>query len=895
MLQIKEIEKQYKTGELIQQALNKVSLSFRDNEFVSILGPSGSGKTTLLNIVGGLDSYDHGDLIINGRSTKNYRDGDWDTYRNHTIGFVFQSYNLIPHQTVLSNVELALTISGVSKSVRKQRAKEALEKVGLGDHIHKRPSQMSGGQMQRVAIARALVNDPDILLADEPTGALDTHTSVQIMELLQEVAKDRLVIMVTHNPELAQEYSTRIIRLRDGIIEGDTNPFTPSAIKAKEENIKRAKMSLKTSFALSFNNLKTKKSRTLLTSFAGSIGIIGIALILSLSNGVNTYITDLQKDTMASYPVTIQEESIDMKSMMQATMNVGDEKEVEGIHPNYDQLEAMTSMTVTNNLTDFKSFLDDKDSDIDEFLGENGITYSYNVNFSIFSKNSDNQFINSDADTDALVDSNSPFGAHEPYNPMASMISGGTTAIGASNFTELPKHSEETVSTLMTDGYDIVAGQWPQAYDEVVLFLNNDHSIHIDAMYQLGLMSEDQYVEIVNQVQNKEAVTDLVLDYEDVLNHTFYMLPASQRYVDQGDGTFKYLSDEDLQKAQTTITDSTKLKIVGIMKSNDETNTLKSTTPIGYTTLLTDYVVEKLNESSVVNAQLENEKMNILTGYEFEIKDDAQKVIDIKAYLSNLEVSEKASFYSVIMMSSGMPMSQTSDEMMASMLDRWLASNPEDEILLGIYDETLGGSSYEENLKDFGYVNYDAPAVINIYTDTFENKELLSQAISDYNDDASEENQIVYTDYVELMTSSMTSMIDVISYVLIAFVGVSLIVSCIMIGIITHISVLERTKEIGVLRALGASKKNISQVFNAETVIIGLCSGTLGIIITILLNIPITSMVQELLGDDSLVVGLPMAAGFILIAISSIITVIGGLLPAKKAATKDPVIALRSE
>ncbi len=900
MLQIKNIKKQYTTGEFTQTALNSVSLNFRNNEFISILGPSGSGKTTLLNIIGGLDSYDEGDLIINGTSTKNYKDRDWDTYRNHAIGFVFQSYNLIPHQTLLSNVELALTIGGISKSERKKRAFDALSKVGLADHVNKRPNQLSGGQMQRVAIARALVNDPDILLADEPTGALDTTTSVQIMELLKEVANDRLVVMVTHNPELAKEYSSRIVNLKDGNIIDDSNPYIPTeeqelrnVKETTNKKTKRAKMSLKTALVLSANNLKTKKSRTLLTSFAGSIGIIGIALILSLSNGVNTYIDDLQKETMGSYPITISAESMNMTGMTPGPVGSDDENvEKDAVNWDTSMLEAQNSLMVTNNLTEFKKYLDNPDSDINQYLGEDGVIYTYDPSFDVLSYNNDDKLINTSVDPSELVNSSGTMDAMmQNQNMMISMMS-GTGTLGATNFAELtPGADGETVNAAITDSYDLAHGNWPTESNEVVLFLDENYSIDVDVLYQLGLMTADEYTTIIEQIENDEELTKQVLNFEDVTNHTFYMVPESDRYVEGTDGKFTYLQDDALV---ATIEDKTALNIVGIaIPSEDATTSFASA--IGYTNALTTEIIELSNNSDVVVAQNETPEVNVLTGVNFEAANDEQKVEDTITYLTNLPVSEKASFYNMMMYSSGQ-MSMPQDEATsAAMLDAWLANDPDEESLLSIYDETLGNASYESNLKDFGQVSYDAPSAINIYTDSFENKDAVALAIEEYNANATAENQIIYTDFVELLTSSITTIIDVISYVLIAFVSVSLIVSSIMIGIITHISVMERTKEIGVLRALGASKKNISQVFNAETIIIGICSGLLGVGITLLLNIPITAVIQSLLGDTSISVGLPLVPAVILVALSMFITVLGGLLPAKNAAKKDPVVALRSE
>ena len=949
MLQIKNISKQYKTGDLVQNALSGVSLNLRDNEFVSILGPSGSGKTTLLNIIGGLDRYDSGDLIINGISTKKYKDRDWDSYRNHTIGFVFQSYNLIPHQSVLSNVELALTISGVSRSERRKRAREALTQVGLGDQLHKKPNQMSGGQMQRVAIARALVNNPDILLADEPTGALDTETSIQIMELLREVAKDRLVVMVTHNPELAEQYSTRIVKLRDGKITDDSDPYHPKAetqAKPEHKNMGRAKMSFLTSLSLSFNNLRTKKGRTLLTSFAGSIGIIGIALILALSSGVNGYISDIQKDTMTSYPITISSETVDMSAMMgmgggmmgggmmgggmMGGGMMGGKTDTatnpdDGVYADYSDIEsseAIASSVIENNLTAFKQYLDDSESEIQQYLGENGVVYTYNVNFDVYSYDKDENLVNTNADTEEVTGSESEggFGAMAGGMGGMSMMGVSTGSSGAENFSELMAGTNgDTVSRVLTDSYDVLYGNWPENYDEVVLVLDENNSLSAGTLYQLGLITADEYLKITEQIANGEEAEKYSWDYEEICGHTFYLVPAADRYTENENGTFTYLEDDTLNYEQL-LENSVELKITGVIRPVEDAANASVSTSVAYTSKLTDYVIEYTNESAVVLAQEETPEINVLNGMGFEALDDAAKIEDAKAYISAMGISDKASMYQMIQYyvsqnseeedtaeetqqppqgagqmgtgGAGMSMDETA---MAEAMDSWLTETPDDEILLSIYDEYIDGASYEDNMEAFGKVSYDAPASISIYTDSFEDKEAVSECIANYNETVDEDNQITYTDYVELMTSSLTSIVDIISYVLIAFVAVSLIVSCLMIGIITHISVLERTKEIGILRAMGASKRNISQVFNAETFIIGCCAGLLGIGISLLLTIPINAILQNLLGAATLTVALPITYAAILVVISIVITVIGGLLPAKKAAKKDPVIALRTE
>lgn len=928
MLQIKHISKKYKTGDLVQVALNDVSLNLRDCEFVSILGPSGSGKTTLLNIIGGLDRYDSGEMTINGMSTKEYKDRDWDSYRNHTVGFVFQSYNLIPHQSILSNVELALTISGVPRSERRERAKKMLEKVGLGNQLHKRPNQLSGGQMQRVAIARALVNDPDILLADEPTGALDSETSVQIMELLKEVAKDRLVVMVTHNAELAEQYSTRIVRLRDGKIQGDSDPYEPEKepVQEKHKNMGRARMSFLTSLSLSFHNLRTKKGRTLLTSFAGSIGIIGIALILALSSSVNVYISDIQKETMTSYPISISAETVDMTSMMGGGLRNGRiETEThpdDGVYADYSDVESSESIAasvIENNLTDFKKYLDDPSSEIQQYLGENGVVYTYAVKFNVYSYDSEGGLVNTNADTEDLTGSS----GQSEFVSVAGGMGSGTMMMGASpsqssgaeNFSELMAGTDGTaVSQVLKDNYDVLYGSWPEEYDQIVLVLDENNSIPASTLYQLGLITADDYLKISEQIANGEEASELSWDYEEICDHTFYMVTAADQYTENEDGTFSYLEDGSLNQAQL-LENSVKLTITGVIRPVEDAANATISTPVAYTSKLTDYVIEHTNSSPIVLAQENSPEINVLNGMEFEALDDAEKIEDAKVYLSAMGVSDKASMYQMIqyyqMQNSqdesseeNYQSSQGSAQMgtvamdessLAAAMDKWLAETPDNEILLSIYEEYIEGGSYEDNMEAFGKVSYDAPTAISIYTDSFEDKEAISDCIAAYNETVDEDSQIVYTDYVELMTSSLTSIIDIISYILIAFVAVSLIVSCIMIGIITHISVMERTKEIGILRAMGASKRNISQVFNAETFIIGCCAGILGVGISALLTIPINAILSTLLGASTLNVSLPVSYALLLIALSVIITIIGGLLPARKAAKKDPVVALRTE
>lgn len=925
MLQIQKISKKYITGDLVQTALNEVSLNLRDSEFVAILGPSGSGKTTLLNIIGGLDRYDSGDLIINGISTKKYKDRDWDSYRNHTIGFVFQSYNLIPHQTVLSNVELALTISGISKAERKKRAIEALEKVGLGKQLHKKPNQMSGGQMQRVAIARALVNDPEILLADEPTGALDSETSIQVMDLLKEVAKDRLVVMVTHNPELAEEYANRIVKVKDGHIISDSNPYEidiKNMAPPKHENMGKASMSLLTALSLSFNNLKTKKGRTLLTAFAGSIGIIGIALILSLSNGVNTYIDNIQKDTMTSYPISIEAETIDISSIMSSGgPTPGKPSDVNhdlnAIYSNGSGIEmasTMTSSFTENNLTEFKKYLDNPDSEINQYVGENGIIYSYDTKFGVYTKDSEGTFVNTDGST--LTDKNSSSTTMTGISAMSSMpiskISGFSSS--SNNFKELlPGKDGASVSDAIKDSYDLLYGDWPTAYDEVILTLDQNNEISATTLYQLGILPSAEYKELMTKIENGEEIKleSKSWKYEDICNQEFYMIPDCDTYISNGNGTFTSIKD-NVNEMEKLLDNAIKLKITGVVRPKENAKNASITSAIGYTKALTDYIIEYTDNSEVVKAQKESSTINVLNGMEFSPSSDDEKIADAKKYLEGLGVSDKANLFKTMMysmqstsnvedegistsMQAGTPdISTMSEEQLAAMLDEYLKS-PDDDTLLKIYDAYISTGSYDDNMTTFGVVSLDAPSSISIYTDSFENKEAISDCIEDYNSTANEEDQISYTDYIGILLSSITTIIDVISYVLIAFVAVSLIVSSIMIGIITFISVMERTKEIGILRAIGASKHNISQVFNAETFIIGLCSGLLGVGISTLLLIPINSIIHSVLNLDTINASLPLSSAIGLIILSMILTIIGGFVPAKKAAKKDPVTALRTE
>lgn len=920
MLQIQNISKRYTTGELIQEALNGVSVSFRDNEFVAILGPSGSGKTTLLNVIGGLDQYDSGDLLINNISTKKYKDRDWDAYRNHSIGFVFQSYNLITHQSILANVELALTIGGISKRDRRQKAKDALAQVGLAEHIHKKPNQLSGGQMQRVAIARALVNDPDILLADEPTGALDSETSVQVMELIKEIAKTKLVIMVTHNGELAETYANRIVKLRDGQITDDTNPYNPPRKAAPQhQSFGKTSMSFFTSLALSFKNLLTKKGRTIMTAFAGSIGIIGISLILSLSNGVNTYIEDIQRDTMSSYPITIQERTLDLTSMMGGydptdMMNREITHDLTGVYANNMVLEMTNEMTTSlteNNLTAFKAYLDNPDSEINQYLGENGIVYSYDVPFHIYTRNQDGTLI--DANYNAFSPENMAGGMsigmmsdmqETMMGSMSSMMGNmpGSSAVLSEIFVEMPAGTDDqVVSSFTTDSYDLLYGTWPTAKDEAVVILDENNELPTTVLYALGMIPTEDYNAIMNGMETGDSfeINDYAFSYQDILNQVFYVTSAADFYVPSENGTFRYVGN-DPSSIEGFMTEDNALHIVGVIRPLEDASSANLLGVVGYTSLLTDDLIDRANHSDVVNAQQNTPDVNVLSGLHFSPSDDETKIADAKAYIANLGISDKAALASNMMSSMGtlatgaqdMPaMDETS---LVAMMDQQLANAP-DSVFLMIYDAYIAQGSYQDNLQAFGFVSLDAPASISIYADSFEDKDAVADCITQYNENAGDGDQITYTDIVAMMTSSITTIINVISYVLVAFVAVSLVVSSIMIGIITFISVLERTKEIGILRAIGASKRDVANVFTAETFIIGLISGLLGIGLTYLLQLPINAVIHQVLDTTAVNAALPLSSAAVLIALSVGLTMIGGIIPSRKAAKKDPVEALRSE
>lgn len=867
MLQLKNITKNYLSGDNEVQALKGINIEFRENEFVSILGQSGCGKTTLLNIIGGLDRYTSGDLIINGKSTKEFKDKDWDTYRNHSVGFVFQSYNLIPHQTVLANVELALTISGVGKTERRKRAIEALQKVGLGDQINKKPNQMSGGQMQRVAIARALVNDPDILLADEPTGALDSKTSVQVMEILKEISKDRLIIMVTHNPELAKKYSSRIVKLLDGKIIDDSNPYKSSeedVKKARNKKDKSGKASMKftTAVRLSLNNLMTKKGRTFLTSFAGSIGIIGIALILSLSHGMQSYINRVEEDTLSSYPLTIQEASIDVTSMLEAMMGNG-EKEEHNDNKIYSRpivnniLETVSTKLQTNNLEEFKKYLESGDTNIKDYI--NAIQYEYNLNLNIYKQNEDKTYqqVNPSKVFDELG-----FGEMmESRQSASSMMSSSMAMTQTDVWTEMLDNQN-----LLQSQYDVLAGNWPTKYNEVVLIVDENNEISDYTLYSLGIKDIKELNESMEKIKNKEKVEageSESYSYDDLLNYKFKILLNTDYYKKSGNAWQDMSNDDEYMK--NVVDNAEEITIVGIIKPNKETVSSSGAGMIGYTKELKEYVINKINETEIVKEQKESPNINVFTGIEF-------------------PENQNSSFdYSQLTDEQRMYMSTLSEAELAELMKNYAENST---------------ATYDSNLSTLGVVDLNKPSTINIYPKDFESKDMITTRISEYNDkqtnDGKEENVITYTDIVGVMMSSVSTIINVISYVLIAFVGISLVVSSIMIGIITYISVLERTKEIGILRSIGASKKDVSRVFNAETLIIGLVAGLIGIVVTLLLNIPINMIIKSIVGISN-ISKLPTAGAIILVVISVGLTMIAGLIPARFAAKRDPVEALRTE
>ena len=858
MLKLENITKDYKSGDSVVHALKGVSIEFRENEFVSILGQSGCGKTTLLNIIGGLDRYTSGNLIINGKSTKEFKDKDWDAYRNYSVGFVFQSYNLISHQTILSNVELALTLSGVSKKERRTRAIEALKKVGLEEQIHKKPNQLSGGQMQRVAIARAIVNNPDIILADEPTGALDSKTSKQVMDILKEIAKDRLVIMVTHNAELAEEYSSRIIKILDGVITDDSNPFESEKKETNNSKEKR-RTSIKflTALSLSLNNLMTKKGRTILTSFAGSIGIIGIALILAISTGIQNYINRVEEDTLSSYPITIEESTIDTTSMLESMMqgSSDDENTDDGkIHSQNimtEMLSTISNKVQSNNLTEFKKYLEEENNEI--VNNSNSIQYGYNLSLNLYKEDT----------SDGIVKVN-PSTVMEKLGMQTSggMSSSGISIMNTDVWTEMLDNEE-----LLHSQYDLVAGAWPERYNEVVLIVDENNRLNDYVLYSLGLKDQDELEETMTKLQNGETVEEpenTTYTYDELLNLSFKLLLNSDYYQKENGLWVNKENDDEFMKQK--ISDAESIKVVGIIKQNENSSASSMAGGIGYLKDLKEYVINKTNEAEIVKEQKENPDVNVFTGLEFP-KEGEEQTFNIQ----NLSSEQQRAI------------SQMSPEQIADMMETY-RENQE--------------ATYEDNLTTLGSVDLDKPSSISIYPKSFDDKEKIANAIEEYNqkqrDEGKEENVITYTDIVGTMMTSVTNIIDAVSYALIGFVSISLIVSSIMIGIITYISVLERTKEIGILRAIGASKGDISKVFNAETFIVGLIAGLLGIGITVLLTIPINSLIYNLSGVV-IKATLEPIAGLILVLISMFLTIIAGLIPAKMASKKDPVEALRTE
>jgi len=998
LLELRNITKTYYGGGENVEALKGISLKFRRREFVSVLGPSGCGKTTLLNIMGGLDQYTSGDLIINGKSTKEYKDRDWDAYRNHSVGFVFQTYNLIHHQTVLTNVELALSLSGVPKKERRRRAKEALEKVGLGDQLRKRPSELSGGQMQRVAIARAIVNDPDIILADEPTGALDTETSVQVLDILKEISKDRLVVMVTHNADLAEKYSTRIVRMLDGRIISDSMPPTEEEIGQEsaeapardEDNGKKKKpsMSFGTSFSLSLKNLITKKGRTALTSFAGSIGIIGIALIYAVSEGTTAFIDSVQEETLSSYPLTIEAQNMDVSTLLSTFMGKAQsisEHEDDAVYQKamlYEMVNAMSSLEAKkNDLKSFKEYIEKERADERSGLSTAlaGVQYTYDANLQIYTKNVDGTIIRSDTETLTLEIMKKYMGVD-----MSSMLAlrersllGSSSLMTASMslWKELiPGDNGNLVNNVIKKQYDLLYGRWPESYNEVILFVDENNEIEDMTLYALGLKPEEEIKKLVEAANNRTTVDyeEQKWSYEEICGMDFRTILSSDCYVyDEKTGTYvdlreteaglKYLYDNALT-----------LRVVGIAKPSKNSVAAQNRSFLGYTSALTRYIIEHAGQSEAVKAQKENPNTDIFTGLPFKDTEgsvtDMKKAQDFREYVASLDVSGKAAAYVKIMsipadeaveqfvtgtlagmsradmeaaivpamaQQTGMDeatiaeyVSSMSDEdlkelfaqaleeqyraqyadqvkqQLSTMTSEQLAgaldmavSQYTDEMCAEYYDEILefSDSTYEENLIKLGCVDLDSPASINLYASSFADKDVIKDAIAEYNEQVDEMKEISYTDYLGLMISSITTIINAITYVLIAFVTVSLIVSSIMIGVITLISVQERTKEIGILRAIGASKRNVSTLFNAETLIIGFTSGLLGVVITYLFCIPVNMILHHLTGLYSLNAILPVHTALILIAISMLLTLIAGIIPSRSAAKKDPVVALRTE
>ena len=866
MLELKNITKIYFTGNTKVTALSDLSIAFRDSEFVSVLGPSGCGKTTLLNIIGGLDRYESGNLLISGISTEKYRDRDWDTYRNHTVGFVFQSYNLIPHQSVLRNVELSLTLSGVSRHERRRRATEALNKVGLGDQLNKRPNQMSGGQMQRVAIARALVNNPKILLADEPTGALDSETSVQIMQLLKEISKDRLVIMVTHNPNLAKEYSTRIVNLLDGQITGDTNPFVPSDNPPEHSKTKKPSMSWFTAFSLSVNNLFTKKARTILTAFAGSIGIIGIALILSLSNGVNAYINRVEEDTLSSYPLSIEQSGTNIGDIISEIMdnNKNDKDRKDGkVYSNNIMTDMMTTMingASENNLSLFKEYIESDKGSLKDYCSD--IKFSYKTPLNVYT--TDGYKVNPSS---ILSD----MGFTRGSTPYSSTMSLNNTDV----WQELLDNNE-----LLDKQYKVIAGSMPKNSNEVVVIVDKNNEISDYTLYSLGLKDADELKEMVKKAQNGEKIEkpkETSYTYDEILNLRFKVLLNTDYYSKNSNGIWEDMSEDELF-IHNILEKSRELKVVGILKpQSDSASNSSSSGSVGYLSSLMTELIGEINQTEIVKEQNEKSDTDIFTGFPF-ATDKEYTIDDLNNYIKTLPAAAQSQFNGYI---ASMRKEGLNDKQIVSKFENYLKAG-------------TSNATFEGNCEKLGVSDLKSPSRISLYPKDFNSKESISSEIDKYNKTVKEKDRITYTDYIGLMLSSVTTIINAISYILIAFVSISLIVSSIMIGIITYISVLERTKEIGILRAMGASKRDISNVFNAETITIGLFAGAIGIGVTLLLLIPINAIIEKITDIAGIAV-LPTAGGIALLIISVLLTFVSGLIPSRIAAKKDPVIALRTE
>ena len=870
MLKLENIKKDYITGDTTVHALKGVSVEFRKSEFVSILGQSGCGKTTLLNIIGGLDRYTSGELYIGGRATSDFRDRDWDNYRNHSVGFIFQSYNLIPHQSVLSNVELALTLTGVPRAERRRRAAEALERVGLADQLNKKPNEMSGGQMQRVAIARALVNDPEILLADEPTGALDSETSVQIMELLKEISKDRLVIMVTHNPELAKQYSTRIIRLLDGNITDDTMPYSgDEEEKTEKKSGKRPSMSFLTALSLSLNNLMTKKARTFLTAFAGSIGIIGIALILSLSNGVNAYIARVEEETLSSYPITIEQAGMDISQLVSDLMGKNEpsgDREDGKIYSNNIMTEMMSTMVngiSANNLSELKKHIE-KTADFSDNSSE--IEYKYSTVMNIYDEKGNR------------VNPNTVFSTVFPEGKSSG--SGNMQMSSSFSNTEVWTRLFENKEFLKKQ-YDVIAGRMPEKYNEIVLAVDKNNQISDYALYSLGLKDSAELEEMMKKAQAGEKIeptAEVSYTYDDILGLKFKLLCNTDYFEKNADGTWDDKTEDSLFVSSKLNTAAEDITVVGIIRPADSSVANQTSGFVGYPESLMEHLINKVNDSEIVKAQKADPEKNVFTGRPFETDADNMTYEQLTAYIATLPEKEQAEYNAYInqMTAAGQTKEQITEQFKAAIKEKG------------------NSATYDGNLKLMGVSSLDEPSVINIYPKDFEAKEKISDLITEYNKGVGDAEKITYTDYIGLMLSSVTTIINAISYILIAFISISLIVSSIMIGIITYISVLERTKEIGVLRAMGASKKDVSRVFNAETLIVGFAAGAIGILITLLLLIPINAVIAAVTDISGLAV-LPFAGGAALVIISMLLTLISGLFPSRVAAKKDPVTALRSE